>query len=125
MSNEPPVEGPVQSDRPAAERPLYKGAPLDPARGPGLGCFWAQIVVLVALLVITPFGVVNAWPSWLTTALLGAILVLTLFAGQTVIFLLRLVAADRRARRRPMRGDATRTVGDLSTQTMDERGEER
>jgi hypothetical protein len=29
-------------------------------------------------------------------------LVLLLFVGQTVIFLLRLVAADRRSRRRPL-----------------------
>jgi hypothetical protein len=95
------------------DRPAYKGAPLDAARGPGLGCFRAQIVVLVALLVLTPIGVINAWPAWLTTLLLGATLVLTLFAGQTIIFLLRLVAADRSSRRRPLRGGATPTVGDL------------
>jgi hypothetical protein len=98
---------------PAADRPDYKGAPLDPARGPGLGCFRAQVVVLAALLVLTPIGVINAWPDWLNTLLLGATLVLTLFAGQTVIFLLRLVSADRRSRRRPLRGSATPTVGDL------------
>jgi hypothetical protein len=39
--------------------------------------------------------------------------VLLLFAGQTVIFLLRLVAADRRdGRRRPL-GSSTPTVGQL------------
>jgi hypothetical protein len=98
---------------PAGDLPEYKGAPLDPARGPGLGCFWAQIIVLAVLLVLTPIGVIDAWPAWLTTALLGATLILTLFAGQTIIFLLRLVAADRRSRRRPLRGGATPTVGDL------------
>jgi hypothetical protein len=35
-----------------------------------------------------------------------------LTTGQTVIFLLRLVAADRRSRRRPM-SSATKTVGEL------------
>jgi hypothetical protein len=41
-------------------------------------------------------------------------LVLLLFVGQTIIFLLRLVAADRRAdaRRRPLRS-RTRTVGEI------------
>jgi hypothetical protein len=39
--------------------------------------------------------------------------VLLLVAGQTIIFLLRLVAADRRAgRRRPLASD-TKTVGEL------------
>jgi len=35
-----------------------------------------------------------------------------LVAGQTIIFLLRLVAADRRSRRRPLRS-GTKTVGEL------------
>ena len=96
------------------ERPEYKGAPLDPTRGPGLGCFWIQVVLLGILLVLTPLGVVNAWPGWLTTLLLAGVLVLTLFAGQTVIFLLRLVSADRRSRRRPLREGARPTVGDLT-----------
>ena len=96
------------------ERPEYKGAPLDPARGPGLGCFWIQLALLGILLVLTPIGVINAWPGWLTTLLLAGVLVLTLFAGQTVIFLLRLVSADRRSRRRPMREGARPTVGDLT-----------
>jgi len=45
---------------------------------------------------------------------------LLLFAGQTVIFLLRLVAADRRAagRRRPL-GSATKTVGELEDDAPD------
>jgi len=36
-----------------------------------------------------------------------------LFVGQTTIFLLRLVAADRRTRRRPLRSGARKTVGEL------------
>jgi hypothetical protein len=95
-------------------RPAYKGAPLDPERGPGLGCFWLQTIVFLILFFLTPFGVINGWPTWLTTAMFIVTLVLLLFVGQTVIFLLRLVAADRRSRRRPLREDAGPTVGDLS-----------
>jgi hypothetical protein len=47
-----------------------------------------------------------------STALLFAVILLLLFTGQTIIFLLRLVAADRRGRRRPL-GSETRTVGEL------------
>jgi hypothetical protein len=97
-----------------ATRPDYKGAPLDPERGPGLGCFWLQTVVFLVLFVLTPFGVVNGWPAWLTTTMFIVTLILLLFVGQTVIFLLRLVAADRRTRRRPLREGARPTVGDLS-----------
>jgi len=93
--------------------PIYKGEPLDAARGPGLGCFWIQVAVLVALLIVTPLSVIAVAPPWLSGALLIATLVLLLFTGQTVIFLLRLVAADRRTRRRPMARSARRTVGDL------------
>ena len=39
-------------------------------------------------------------------------IVLLLITGQTIIFLLRLVAADRRGRRRPL-ASATKTVGEL------------
>ena len=53
------------------------------------------------------------WPTAISAALLFLTLFLLLFAGQTVIFLLRLVAADRReGRRRPL-GSATPTVGEL------------
>ena len=98
MINQPPIE--------------YKGAPLEAERGPGLGCFRLQLVVLVILLVLTPIGVNAGWPDWLTAALLFVTLALLLVAGQTVIFLLRLVAADRRGRRQPL-GSQTRTVGEL------------
>ena len=68
--------------------------------------------MLVVLLILTPIGVNAGWPDWLTAALLFITLALLLVAGQTVIFLLRLVAADRRARRRPL-ASQTRTVGEL------------
>lgn len=93
--------------------PEYKGAPLDAERGPGLGCFWFQVVLLVALLILTPLSVLWAWPSMVSAAMLILSLVLLFFVGQTMIFLLRLVAADRRSRRRPLRDDARRTVGQL------------
>ncbi len=113
VTDEPP---PTPSE---PRRPEYKGAPLDPVRGPGLGCFWTQAVVLLTLFMLTPFGVVNAWPAWLTTTMLAATLILTLFTGQTVIFLLRLVAADRRSRRRPLRTEATKTVGEIAAAAED------
>ena len=95
----------------------YKGAPLDAERGPGLGCFWLQVVVLVVVMFLTPLSAAWEWPILVTIVLLAATLVLLLFVGQTVIFLLRLVAADRRAdraagRRRPMRSE-TKTVGEI------------
>jgi hypothetical protein len=97
--------------------PDYKGAPLDADRGPGLGCFWIQIVLLVALLVLTPLSVLWAWPSMVSAALLILSLVLLFFTGQTMIFLLRLVAADRRSRRRPLAPTARKTVGDLEEES--------
>ena len=102
---------------PVAPKPRdvqYKGAPLDAEKGPGLGCFWSQLVVLGILIVLTPLSVAWNWPAAVSGALLIVVLLLLLFAGQTVIFLLRLVAADRRAagRRRPL-GSATQTVGEL------------
>jgi len=90
----------------------YKGDELDPARGPGLGCFRFQLVILVVLVVLTPLSVVWQWPTWLSTVLLFIVIALLLVAGQTIIFLLRLVAADRRTRRRPL-GSRTKTVGEL------------
>jgi hypothetical protein len=98
---------------PAKRMPEYRGAPLDPERGPGLGCFWIQIVLLVVLLIATPLSVILVAPPWFSAALLILTLVLLLFVGQTTIFLLRLVAVDRRSRRRPMGTHARRTVGQL------------
>jgi hypothetical protein len=100
--------------RPSSSRPVqYKGSDLDPEKGPGLGCFWFQVGILALFIVLTPLSVRLGWPSWASAVLLFATLGLLLVAGQTVIFLLRLVAADRReGRRRPM-ASRTPTVGEL------------
>jgi hypothetical protein len=99
----------------------YKGAPLDAAKGPGLGCFWLQVIVLAVVVVLTPLSAAWNWPIPVTIVLLALTLVLLLFVGQTVIFLLRLVAADRRAagRRVPMRSES-RTVGEIEDATKDD-----
>ena len=119
MTDRTTAEGPESStpaQPPGTPMPEYKGAPLDADRGPGLGCFWIQVVLLIGLLVATPLSVVMVAPPWLSAALLILSLVLLFFVGQTMIFLLRLVAADRRTRRRPLRSDAGRTVGQLEDQ---------
>jgi hypothetical protein len=90
----------------------YKGEPLEPERGPGLGCFRFQLIVLAAALILTPLTVAWHWPEWVSAGLLVLTILLLLVAGQTIIFLLRLVAADRRSRRRPLRS-GTRTVGEI------------
>lgn len=90
----------------------YKGDDLDPERGPGLGCFRFQLIVLAIFIVLTPLSVVWKWPDAVSAGLLFAVVILLLVTGQTIIFLLRLVAADRRSRRRPL-GSATKTVGEL------------
>lgn len=101
-------------ERPTSVRPVdYKGEPLDAERGPGLGCFRFQVVVLVVLIVLTPLTVVWNWPSGVSIALLFITLLLLLFTGQTIIFLLRLVAADRRDGRRVPLAGSTPTVGEL------------
>jgi len=96
--NQPPVQ--------------YKGAPLEPERGPGLGCFRFQLVVLVILVFLTPLSVVAGWPQIVSAILLVVVIALLLLTGQTMIFLMRLVAADRRSRRRPLNSQ-TRTVGEI------------
>jgi hypothetical protein len=70
------------------------------------------VIVLVVLIVLTPLTVAWDWPPAVSAALLFIVIFLLLITGQTIIFLLRLVAADRRTRRRPM-GSATKTVGEL------------
>lgn len=107
-----------QGDKSSVRDVEYKGAPLDAERGPGLGCFWLQVALLAVLVVLTPLSAAWEWPVAVTIGLLVALLVLLLLAGQTVIFLLRLVAADRRAeaRRRPLRS-TTKTVGELEDET--------
>lgn len=96
----------------------YKGAPLDADRGPGLGCFRFQLAVLVVLVILAPLSAWLGAPDWLSGALLVGVIVLLLVAGQTIIFLLRLVAADRRAagRRRPVAG-RTPTVGQIEDES--------
>jgi hypothetical protein len=101
----PRSPGPVQ----------YKGEDLDSERGPGLGCFRFQLVLLVVLIVLTPLSAAWGWPDWLSAVLLFSTIGLLLVAGQTIVFLLRLVAADRRSRRRPL-ASATKTVGELQDQ---------
>jgi hypothetical protein len=108
-----PNADPTPPRRPRPTGPIqYKGDELDAQRGPGLGCFRFQLIVLVVLLVLTPLSVVWKWPDVVSAALLFTVILLLLVTGQTIIFLLRLVAADRRGRRRPL-GSATRTVGEL------------
>jgi hypothetical protein len=98
----------------------YKGAELDPDRGPGLGCFWFQLAVLAVFVVLTPLSAMWHWPEAVSAILLFVVVGLLLTTGQTIIFLLRLVAADRRSRRRPL-GSATKTVGELEDEeTSDE-----
>lgn len=104
--------------------PSYKGQPLDAERGPGLGCFWIQVVVLAVLVVATPITVALGFPEWLSAAMLIITLVVLLFVGQTIIFLLRLVAADRRSRRRPLGSEARRTVGMIDDKTAASRQSE-
>jgi fatty acid desaturase len=103
----------------------YKGEQLDAAKGPGLGCFWIQIVALAVAVVLTPLSAAWGWPVIVTIVLMATTLVLLLFVGQTVIFLLRLVAADRRAagRRRPMRS-GSKTVGEIEDESEGSGGDQ-
>jgi hypothetical protein len=76
-----------------------------------LGCFRFQLVVLVVLIVATPLSV-GRLPEVVTVVFLFATIGLLLVSGQTIIFLLRLISADRRGRRQPMAGRSP-TVGQL------------
>ncbi len=99
---------------PKPVRPVeYKGEPLEAERGPGLGCFRIQLAVLVILLVLTPLTVAWGWNPYVSAGLLFVVILLLLLTGQTMIFLLRLVAAGRSdGRRRPL-ASPTPTVGEL------------
>lgn len=104
---------PPRRPRPSTTGPVqYKGDDLEADRGPGLGCFRFQLVVLVVFIFLTPLSVYWNWPSGVSALLLFAVIGLLLVTGQTIIFLLRLVAADRRGRRRPLASE-TKTVGEL------------
>ena len=119
-SNPDPNADPTPPRRPRPTGPIqYKGEELDAQRGPGLGCFRFQLIVLVVLIVLTPLSVVWRWPDAVSAALLFIVILLLLLTGQTIIFLLRLVAADRRGRRRPL-GSATPTVGELEDEALRE-----
>jgi hypothetical protein len=108
-----PSADPTPPRRPRPTGPVqYKGEDLEAERGPGLGCFRFQLIVLVVLIVLTPLSVVWRWPEALSALFLFAVIGLLLLTGQTIIFLLRLVAADRRGRRRPL-ASVTKTVGEL------------
>ena len=74
--------------------------------------------MLLALLVATPLSVWLTFPPWVSATMLILTLVLLFFAGQTTIFLLRLVAADRRSQRRPLREGARPTVGQLESKSV-------
>ena len=101
------------STAPETQMPEYKGEPLDAGRGPGLGCFWIQIALLTFFLIFTPLTVTWGWDPLISGVLLIFTLILLLFSGQTIIFLLRLVAADRRTRRAPLNPSAKPTVGQM------------
>jgi hypothetical protein len=108
-----PPDGPVAPiPPPKPPMPDYKGEELDAERGPGLGCFWIQVALLVFFIVFTPVTVELGWPPIVSAILLFVTLGLLLFVGQTVIFLLRIVAAERRGRRVPIAA-RTRTVGEI------------
>ena len=115
----PGDDDPTPPRRPRSTGPVqYRGGDLEPERGPGLGCFRFQLVVLAIFIVLAPLSVGWGWPEAVSAALLIAVIVLLLVTGQTIIFLLRLVAADRRGRRRPM-ASGTPTVGELEDAERD------
>jgi hypothetical protein len=112
----PVTDDPTPPRRPRSTGPVqYRGTDLEPARGPGLGCFRFQLVVLAIFIVLAPLSVGWGWPPAVSAGLLFAVILLLLITGQTIIFLLRLVAADRRGRRRPLASE-TQTVGELEDQ---------
>ena len=111
---------PEQTPPADPNRPSYKGAPLDAEAGPGLGCFYLQVVLLVILLIVTPLSVVWSFPSWVSAALLILTLIILFFVGMTMVFLLRLVAADRRSQRRPLREGARKTVGQMESESKED-----
>jgi hypothetical protein len=117
-----PVDPSVDPTPPRPPRPTgpiqYKGEDLEAERGPGLGCFRFQVVILAVLIVLTPLSVAWDWPPAISAILLFVVILLLLVTGQTIIFLLRLVAADRRGRRRPL-ASGTPTVGELEDAAAD------
>lgn len=120
MTDADPTPDPTPPRPPRPTGPVqYKGADLEPERGPGLGCFRFQLIILAIFVVLTPLSVAWAWPPTVSAVLLFAVILLLLITGQTIIFLLRLVAADRRGRRRPLASES-KTVGELEDEPHDE-----
>ena len=63
-TDDDPAADPTPPRPPRSTGPVkYKGEELDAERGPGLGCFRFQLVVLGVLLVLTPLTVVWKWPE--------------------------------------------------------------
>ena len=119
MTQSDPTADPPPPRPPRSTGPVqYKGAELDAERGPGLGCFRFQLILLAVFIVLTPLSAAWHWPEWVSALLLFTVIGLLLVSGQTIIFLLRLVAADRRARRRPL-ASATKTVGEMEDEAAD------
>ena len=117
MTQPDPNVDPTPPRPPRSTGPVqYKGADLEAERGPGLGCFRFQLVLLAVFIVLTPLSAAWNWPDWVSALLLFIVIGLLLVSGQTIIFLLRLVAADRRARRRPL-ASGTKTVGELEDES--------
>ncbi|TFG67892.1 MAG: hypothetical protein E4H24_05015 [Thermomicrobiales bacterium] len=121
--NEIPTTDPTADPTPPRRAPStgpvqYKGDDLESERGPGLGCFRFQLIVLIVFIVLTPLSVAWNWPPIVSTLLLFSVILLLLVTGQTIIFLLRLVSADRRGRRRPL-ASTTKTVGEIEDAAAD------
>ena len=124
MTQADPDADPSPARSPRSTGPIqYKGEDLDAARGPGLGCFRFQLIVLAILIVLTPLSAMWHWPEWVSAVLLFAVVGLLLVTGQTIVFLLRLVAADRRSRRRPL-ASGSKTVGEIEDEGDDAPAEE-
>ena len=121
MTQPDPNADPTPPRPPRSTGPVqYKGEDLEAERGPGLGCFRFQLVLLAIFIVLTPLSAAWDWPEWASALMLFATIILLLVAGQTIVFLLRLVAADRRSRRRPL-ASASKTVGELEDESDDGR----
>ncbi|HET8784831.1 MAG TPA: hypothetical protein VFM38_04295 [Candidatus Limnocylindrales bacterium] len=119
MTQPDPNADPTPPRPPRSSGPVqYKGEDLEAERGPGLGCFRFQLVLLAVFIVLTPLSAAWHWPEWASALLLFATIILLLVAGQTIVFLLRLVAADRRSRRRPL-ASGSKTVGELEDESGD------
>ena len=117
MTGPEPDADPTPPRPPRSTGPVqYKGADLEAERGPGLGCFRFQLIVLAIFIVLTPLSAMWHWPEAVSAILLFVVIGLLLTTGQTIIFLLRLVAADRRSRRRPM-ASGSKTVGELEDES--------